>query len=67
MQINASMGYPTAAHVSSMTQAKPNKPAAPTPPAGGNVENRQPPPEPQTSGATVDGVTSSLRLLDTYA
>ena len=31
---------------SSVQQAKPAKPQAPTPPPGGNIEHRQPPPEP---------------------
>jgi hypothetical protein len=30
------------------------KPAAPTPPPGGNVENRQPPPEPSRPTNTED-------------
>lgn len=30
---------------------RPQKPTAPQPPAGGNIENRQPPPEPQAPTA----------------
>jgi len=35
--------------------AQPSRPPAPTPPPGGNIENRQPPPEPQKPTGTQQG------------
>ncbi len=40
MEISGTLGY------AQVPGIKPQKPAAPTPPPGGNIENRQPPREP---------------------
>jgi hypothetical protein len=56
MQIDAtSAGSVNQAPLETM-KVKPPKPMTPIPPPGGNVENRQPPPEP----AAPDGVDQSL-------
>lgn len=40
------------------------RPSAPTPPPGGNIENRQPPPEPQKPTSTQQGTNlGNLQLL----
>jgi hypothetical protein len=52
---------------------KPNKPAAPTPPPGGNIENRKPPSEPSAPARQGEPSTSdegtvnytALRMLQT--
>ena len=38
---------------------KPQKPAEPQAPPGGNIENRQPPPEPQPAAAPTAAQSSS--------
>ena len=69
MNINTSMTHPM----------QPAKPVAPTPPPGGNIENRKPPMEPQKPSApaesanvsanvsSTENVKSSGNLLDIYA
>lgn len=42
-------------------QMKPNKPPEPMPPPGGNIENRQPPPEPTGPFGTQQNQDSSVQ------
>lgn len=49
--------------VSNIQYAKPAKPQQPTPPQGGNIENRQPPAEPSApSGSESNGISSEIKV-----
>jgi hypothetical protein len=48
----------------SYQQMKPTKPVEPTPPPGGNIENRQPPSEPT---APIKPTSSKDALVDVFA
>ncbi len=53
--------------LSSYQSVKPNKPAEPTAPAGGNIENRQPPSEPPPPQSLSDSSSvneEALQLLE---
>ncbi len=50
--------------ISAMQQMTPVKPQAPTPPPGGNIENRQPPSEPGNSSGLQSGLQSILSAID---
>jgi hypothetical protein len=67
MNSNSISNIPAYQSGSSVQSAKPTKPAAPTPPPGGNVENRQAPSEPsaptQSNGGSYGVNFDALRTM----
>lgn len=52
MDINSLNSSSVYQSLASAQTTKPQQPAAPTPPPGGNIENRQPPSEPSPPGSS---------------